>query len=153
MIRKTIFPFSKMNLKQEQAKEYLNEAKLTLASAEAIFDKAETESLNLWSKVFKNAYDAVEDALSAAIAYKGEIIPKEHPGKVSVFIRLWKPPQKTIELLFKWLGKRSSAQYVDIKDGKINVPSKLFGRDDALIIISDAKEIIILVEKLIFLGR
>lgn len=138
-----------MDIKQEQAKEYLNEAKLTLASAEAIFDKAEHEGLNLWSKVVKNAYDAIEDALAAAIACQGEIIPKEHPGKISAFIRLWKPSRKLIDVLFKWLGKRSSTQYVDIKEGKVNVPSRLFTKEDALSIMDDAKGIIQEIDKLI----
>lgn len=142
-----------MELKQEQAKEYLNEAKLTLVSAEAIFDKAEHEKLNLWSKVVKNAYDAMEDALAAAIAHKGEIIPKEHPGKISSFIRLWKPSRLVIDVLFNWLGRRSSTQYVDIKEGKINVPSMLFTKDDALNIMDDAKRIITEIEKLVNSGK
>lgn len=138
-----------MDLKKEQAKEYLKEAELTLISAEAIFEKAEEENLNLWSKVVKTAYDAIEDTLAAAIAFKDGIIPKEHPAKVSLFISLWKPSQPLISLLFKWLGKRGPAQYVDIEKEKIMVPYKLFTKADALEILEDAKEVLSEIKELV----
>jgi hypothetical protein len=58
-----------MSLQKEQARAYLKEALLTLESAKAIF-KNSSDKKPLWSQVVKNCYDAMEQAISAAIRLK-----------------------------------------------------------------------------------
>lgn len=75
---------------------------------------AREEEKTLWANVVKCCYDAVEQAVSAALAKKGEIIPREHPEKIKKLINVY-TIEKTIEnKLFYWLRKRSSSQYVDM---------------------------------------
>ena len=73
-----------MSLKIEQSKKYMEEAELTLESAEAIFEKAKEEDKDLWANVVKSCYDAIEQAISSAISAKEEIIPIRHPDKIIV---------------------------------------------------------------------
>lgn len=135
-----------MNLENEQAKIYLKEAKNTLKAAILIMKSG----TSLWANVVKNAYDAIEQAISAAIAKKGEIIPKEHPAKVTKFIELYNLYHKDIaKELQRWSRLRSRAQYVDVQHGKIFIPSKFFKKNDAERILKQAENIIDYVEKLI----
>lgn len=131
-----------MSLKKEQSKKYIEEAELTMASAQAIFERAKEEDKDLWANVVKSCYDAIEQALSSAIAAKEEKIPIQHPEKINKFIELFKIPKRLEEMLSFWLGKRSSAQYVDIKYGKISVPHELFNEEDAEKALKEAEEII-----------
>ena len=130
------------DLKEKQAKSYLEEAELSLETAQIIFDKAKEEDKDLWANVVKTCYDAIEQAVSAAIIKKDEIIPKEHPAKVKKFINLFKVDKGLQEKIYFWLRKRSNSQYVDIKNDKILVPHELFTEDDAQQALDDSKEII-----------
>ena len=60
------------DLKDRQAESYLKEAELSLETAQIIFDKAKEEDKDLWANVIKNCYDAIEQAVSAAIAKKND---------------------------------------------------------------------------------
>ena len=77
-----------MSLINEQSKRYLEEADLTLYAAKTIFEKAKEEEKNLWFNVVRSTYDAIEQAISAAIVRKSELIPKQHPLKIKKFIIL-----------------------------------------------------------------
>ena len=129
------------DIKREQSIAYLEEARLTLESAGAIFIKSSNEK-TLWAQVVKNCYDAMEQAISAAIAFKGEVIPKDHPAKITKFIELYGRKDEIVQLLLNWLGKRARAQYIDIIKGEISVPHKLFTKKDAELALIDAKKII-----------
>ena len=118
-----------MNLRQKQAREYLDEAELTLVSARAIFDKAKESGLELWSHVVKSFYDAMEQAISSALASNDKTIPKDHSAKVTSFINTSKPPKNIREILLHWLGKRGTAQYIDIKGDEVVVPHEMFDED------------------------
>lgn len=137
------------DLKEKQAKSYLEEAELSLETAQIIFDKAKEDDKDLWANIVKTCYDAIEQAISAAIIKKDEIIPKEHPAKVKKFLNLFKVDKGLQEKIYFWLGKRSNSQYVDIKDDKIFVPHELFTEDDAQQALDDSKEIISEVKELI----
>lgn len=130
------------DLKEKQAKSYLEEAELSLETAQIIFDKAKEEDRDLWANVVKTCYDAIEQAISAAIIKKDEVIPKDHPAKVKKFINLFKIDRGLQERIYFWLRKRSNSQYVDIKNDKIFVPHELFTEDDAQQALDDSKEII-----------
>lgn len=134
---------------EEQAAAYLAEARYTLDSAEAIFAAAASDRTNLWAQVVKNAYDAIEQAISAAIASRGERVPRDHPAKVTTFLDLFEPEPTLEERLLEWLRRRSDSQYVDIRGDEINVPHEQFGRDDADRILEDAASVIQLVERLL----
>lgn len=71
-----------MSDKEKQARAYLDEARTTLDGARIIFE-ARNEG---YAQVVKNGYDALEQALSAGIAYEGEDIPQYHNGKVTKFL-------------------------------------------------------------------
>ena len=141
-----------MSLKIEQSKKYMEEAELTLESAEAIFEKAKEEDKDLWANVVKSCYDAIEQAISSAISAKEEVIPIRHPDKIDKFSKLFEISKDLDEKISFWLGKRSSAQYVDIKDDKLSVPHELFSEEDAKKALDESKEIIeeikILIEKM-----
>ncbi len=137
------------NLKDKQAESYLKEAEFSLETAQIIFDKAKEEDKDLWANVIKICYDAIEQAISAAIAKKNEIIPKEHPAKIKKFINLFEIDEELKEKLYYWLGKRSSSQYVDIKDNRLSIPHELFDEDDAKKALDDSKEVIGEIKKLI----
>lgn len=142
-----------MKLKKEQSKKYMEEAELSLYSAEAVFDKAKEEDKDLWANVVKSCYDAIEQAISSAIAAKEERIPIQHPEKIIRFNKIFKTSKDMQEKIFFWLGRRSSAQYVDIKHDKISVPHELFTEEDAKKAIDESKEIIEEIKKTIEEGQ
>lgn len=126
----------------EQADAYLEEARLTLSSARAIYRAATMEQEALWADVVKNGYDAIEQAVSAGIAARDERIPRAHPAKIQTFIDLYKPPDQLEDLLLYWLQRRSDSQYVDIRGDKITIPHRVFDADDAERILEDADTVI-----------
>lgn len=138
-----------MDLGKKQSEKYLEEAELTLLSAQAVFERAKEEDKELWANVVKSSYDAIEQAVSAAIADKGEVIPKEHPKKIEKFINLFYPNEELKRKICFWLGKRSRAQYIDIFDDELSVPHELFHEEDAQKSLEDSKEIINEIKKLI----
>lgn len=127
---------------EAQAEAYFEEAELTLASARAIYRAAEESGERLWAQVVKNGYDAIEQAVSAGIAAEDEAIPRNHPGKVNTFLDLYEPGDEMEELLLHWLGRRSSSQYVDLRDEEITVPHEQFSREDARQILSEAETVL-----------
>lgn len=134
---------------EKQAEAYLKEAELTLNSAKAIFQSSKCGS-DMWAQVVKNAYDAMEQAASGAISKKREKVPRDHPAKIKKFVDLIEPEEKLTEKLFEWLGKRSDAQYVDIKGSNVIIPHELFNRNDAQKIISDAENLIKYIKEQVF---
>ena len=120
----------------EQASAYLSEAETTLDSAQVLFDD-DPEAFA--SQVVKNAYDALEQALSAGIAARGEDIPRRHGAKIQ---RFFEPldAEEMERTAFDWHSRRSNAQYVDFRGSELTVPSKNFGRDDAEQILQDTEE-------------
>lgn len=130
------------DLKDKQAESYLKEAELSLETAQIIFDKAKEEDKDLWANVIKTCYDAIEQAVSAAIAKKNEVIPKEHPAKIKKFVNLFEADEELKEKLYFWLRKRSSSQYVDIKDDRLSIPHELFDESDAQKALDDSKEVL-----------
>lgn len=124
---------------EEQAEAYMEEARLTFQSARAILD---SEGDDLWAQVVKNAYDAIEQAISAAIAAADERIPRDHPAKVGTFIDLYDPDEDLEKALLYWLRRRSESQYVDIRGDEINIPHELFDRADAEEIMADAEAVL-----------
>lgn len=133
----------------EQAEAYLNEAKLTLESAQAIYNTAVETGNTLWAQVVKNGYDAIEQAVSAAIAVEGEDIPRRHPAKINTFLEVHNPPQRMADALLDWLRRRSEAQYVDIRGDQINIPHDMFDRHDAEQILEDAESVIEFAESIV----
>ena len=131
-----------MSLIEKQSKKYLEEAESTIYTAKIIFEKAKEEERDLWFNVVKTCYDAIEQAISAAIVRKNEIIPKQHPLKIKKFINLYSVEEKTKNKIYFWLGRRASAQYVDIKDGDVSVPQDLFEEEDAIKALEESEEII-----------
>lgn len=127
---------------EDQAEAYFEEAQLTLSSARAIFSVAEESGENLWAQVVKNGYDAIEQAISAAIAITGESIPRAHPAKVNTFIDVCEPPEELEETLLDWLRRRSDSQYVDIRGEEVNVPHEQFTRQDAERILEDVETVL-----------
>ena len=137
---------------EEQAEAYLNEAELTLESAQAIYNTASETGNKLWAQVVKNGYDAIEQAVSAAIAAEGEDIPRRHPAKINTFLEIHSPSQELADSLLNWLRRRSEAQYVDIRGDQVNIPHNLFDKDDAEQILEDAESVIELVESIVDKG-
>ncbi len=135
-----------MELKDKQAEKYLEEAELSLKAAESIFDLNDED---MHAHVVKNCYDSIEQAISSALAKKDLLIPKEHPAKITEFVNSYNPENKIKEILFYWLRKRSSSQYVDIKEGRVIVPHEIFGKEDAKKAIDDCGIIIEYIKKLI----
>ena len=111
----------------EQASAYLSEAETTLESARVL---AEDDPDAFASQIVKNAYDALEQALSAGIAARGEDIPRRHGAKIQ---RYFEPldAEELEETAFKWHSRRSNAQYVDFRGSELSMPSKNFDRDNA----------------------
>lgn len=134
---------------EEQALAYQKEARLTLESARSIFDTAASGNEQLWAQVVKNAYDAIEQAVSAAIAATGESVPRTHPAKVNTFLALCDPADDLESLLLYWLRRRSNSQYVDIRGDEINVPHQQFDRGDAERVLEDAENVLGHVEDLL----
>ena len=134
---------------EEQARAYLREAQLTLQSAHAIYESAlQTESA-LWATVVKNGYDAIEQAVSAAIASTHQSIPRNHPGKINKFLEVYNVPDEVEEILLAWLRRRSNSHYVDIRGNELNIPHQSFEKKDAQQILGDAEVIIALVQNII----
>lgn len=133
---------------EEQAEAYFEEARLTLESAHAIYETAD-EHEDMWAQVVKNAYDAIEQAISAAIAASDESIPRDHPAKVGKFVDLFEPEEDLENTLLYWLRRRSDSQYVDIRGDEVNIPHELFDRGDAEDIIEDAEIVLERVERVL----
>lgn len=131
---------------REQAAAYLEEAQLTLDSARAIFEAAETGQSDMWAQVVKNGYDAIEQAISAGIAGSGTRIPRQHPEKVAEFLDSYDPGDELHDSILHWLRRRSESQYVDIRGERINIPHEQFDRRDAERILADAESTITFVE-------
>lgn len=128
--------------KENQAEAYIEEARLTLESARAIFRTAEANDEALWAQVVKNGYDAIEQAVSAAIASRNEPIPRRHPEKINAFIDLLQPEEALETELLEWLDRRSSSQYVDVRGDELNVPHEQFGRQDAETVLEVAERVL-----------
>lgn len=131
-----------MDLKKEQSKKYFEEAKISLVAAKTLFENAKENDLDLWAHIVKNCYDAIESGICSYLAFKDKVIPIKHPEKVNLFLNNIKIPKKLEKKIYFWLGKRSSAQYVDIKDDKLSVPHELFEERDAEKAIEDSEEVL-----------
>ena len=131
-----------MDLTEKQAEKYIEEAELSLNAAQIIFNQAKEQDKDMWANVIKGCYDAIEQAISAGIAKKNEVIPKEHPLKIKKFINLYIIDDELKNKIVFWLGKRASAQYVDIRDNKLSVPHELFNEEDGKKALDESKEII-----------
>lgn len=124
--------------RSEQAAAYLREAETTLESARVLYERAPGEFA---SQIVKNAYDALEQGVSAGIAARGDDIPRRDGAKIQRFFE----PLEAEELeqaAFHWHGRRSDAQYVDYKGSELSVPSGSFDREDAERILDDAERIV-----------
>ena len=126
-----------MSRKEEQARAYLDEAKVTLDGAQ-ILSESRDEG---FAQVVKNAYDALEQALSAGIAHRERDVPQYHHGKVERFFALYDHDRLERKSL-KWLSERETAQHVDFKGGDLSIPEESFDESDAEEILEDAKETI-----------
>jgi len=133
-------------MRDKQARAYLKESKLSIESAKASLERAEEKDKDLWHSVVKSSYDAMEQAVSAMLADRGLEIPKSHPGKVEKFVNKF-GESKITEKLYKWLGKRSKSQYVDIQRGQIVVPHEIFDKIDAEESLEDAKFVVESIEE------
>jgi len=138
-----------MDINEKRAEGYLEEAELSLDSAKAIFDEAQRTEKKLWAHVVKASYDSMEQAISAALAIKDVMIPKDHPEKVSEFITNYNIQGKAADILLSWLRKRGKSQYVDVRGGKVSIPHEVFTEIDAEAIIIDCEFIIKYVKELI----
>jgi len=124
--------------RNEQATAYLSEAETTLESARVL---SERDPAAFASQIVKNAYDALEQAVSARIAARGADIPRRHGAKIQRFFA----PLDADELesaAFEWHARRSDAQYVDYRGTDLSVPSENFDADDAESILEDADDIV-----------
>ncbi len=122
----------------EQASAYLSEAETTFQSAQVLF---ENDPDAFASQIVKNAYDALEQALSAGIAARSEDIPRRHGAKIQRYFE----PLDANELertAFEWHSRRSNAQYVDFRGSELSVPSMNFDRGDAKQILADTKTLL-----------
>ena len=123
-----------MSDKRTQAAAYLDEATTTLDGVKILFEHRSGG----YAQVVKNAYDALEQALSAGIAHKGEDIPQYHNGKVTRFFGLYEHDSLEQKSL-KWLSKRETARYVDFEAGSLSIPEENFDESDAEEILEDAE--------------
>lgn len=128
--------------RSRQARAYLEQAETTLSSATVLFD---TDPNEFDAQIVKTGYDAIEQALSAWIAAKGEDIPRRHPGKVQRFVQLHDADQIE-ELAYYWLSRRSRAQYIDFEGEELSTPTDAFEAEDAKQVISDAERVLYEVE-------
>lgn len=135
----------------ERAKAYLKKAELTLESAQAIFERAKRTSKQLWSKVVKEAYDAMENCIMAALALRQRRIPRYHPAKIASFISEYGlEGSETAKNLTKWLARRARAHYVDFnRTGRLRAPYEEFNEKDPLEALEDCKKVIESVKKLL----
>lgn len=124
--------------KGRQADAYLEQATTTLRAAEVLFEDDPDE---FDAQIVKNAYDALEQALSAGIAADDLDVPRRHPGKIQKFFEIHDNDELE-EIAFHWLSRRDSAQYVDFEGGELAKPSDAFDVTDAEQIIEDATRII-----------
>lgn len=124
---------------------------MTLDSAEAIFDRAKRTGKQLWSKVVKETYDAMENCTMAALAFKHIRIPRYHPAKITNFIsRFELEGSETAKILTKWLARRVRAHYVDFnRTGRLRTPYEEFDETDASEALKDCRKVINFVRKLI----
>lgn len=132
--------------RSEQASAYLDESETTLNSAKVLLDE-DPEAFA--SQVVKNAYDALEQALSAGIAARGDDIPRQHGAKIQRYFGPLDSPEaeELEEVAFRWHSRRSDAQSVDFRGEELSVPSKNFDRDDARAIVEDAERILAFVRE------
>lgn len=137
-----------MKINKKQSQGYLEESKLSLEAAKTLFEDSEKNNRNLWAQIVKISYDSIEQAISSALAFKEQVIPKDHPAKISKFLNTYKINERIQRILFFWLKKRSSSQYVDIKDNKVMIPNEIFDKKDAEKIIRDCKEVISFIEEI-----
>lgn len=135
-----------MSIKREQARAYLEEAELSIESAKAALQRGRETGKDMWHSVVKSSYDSMEQSVSALLAKRGFEIPRSHPGKIEKFVNEFGESEVT-ERIYKWLGKRSKSQYVDIRKGSVVVPHKIFDEaaavealEDAEFVFSKAKE-------------
>lgn len=131
-----------MSNKEEQARAYPDEAKVTLDGARILFESRDEG----FAQVVKNAYDAMEQALSAGIAHRGKDVPQYHHGKVERFFALY-THNRLEEKSLKWLSERETAQYVDFKGNSLSVPEENFDESDAAEILQDAADAVEFVSK------
>lgn len=132
--------------RSEQASAYLNEAETTLRSAKVLLDD---DPSAFASQIVKNAYDALEQALSAGIAARDENIPRDHGAKIQQFFEPLSGDE--IEALreraFDWHARRSDAQYVDFRKSELSVPSENFDSSDAEAIVADTERVLAFVRE------
>lgn len=124
--------------RSDQAAAYLREATLTLESTRAVFHVADEQGSELWAQVVKNGYDAIEQAVSAAIAESDRAVPRRHPAKINAYVDEYDVSEGLEETLLYWLRRRSDSQYVDIRGDEVNVPHESFERADAERVVEDA---------------
>ena len=134
-----------MTLRERQAKEYLAEAERTLLAAEVLY----RAHFGLWVQVVTSSYDAMEQAVSAAIAAKEQDIPREHAEKIKEFVRLCGPPPALLNVLTSWVSRRSASRYVDVRGESLVVPRTLFSERDAQRALGDAHAILAYVKGLL----
>lgn len=132
-----------MTKRDRQAEAYLSEARRTLDGARILFEVREEEG---FAQVVKNAYDALEQALSAGIAHRGADIPRTHAGKVSRFFALYEDDSLEATAL-RWLSRRETARYVDFEGSELSVPEQRLGKSDAEAILVDAGRVLEYVER------
>lgn len=127
--------------RSEQASAYLDEAETTLRSAKVLLDD---DPSAFASQVVKNAYDALEQALSAGIAAREEEIPRRHGAKIQRFFEpLSGDGIDTLQQrALGWHARRSDAQYVDFRGSDLSVPSENFDASDAEEIVADAERVL-----------
>lgn len=129
--------------RSRQANAYLDQAERTLETARILFDRNPERYA---SRIVKNGYDSLEQALSAGIAAAGAEVPRRHPGKVQRFFEVYDQPELE-RLAFEWLSRRSEAQYVDFEGGQLSIPAEKFDEDDAEGIVKDAGRVIAFVRE------
>ncbi len=127
--------------REEQAVAYIVEAERTLMSARSIAGSASAADL-LWAQAVKNGYDAIEQAVSAAVAARGDRIPRRHPATINAFLTEYDPPAKLEDRLLEWLHRRSDALSVDICGEDVTVRHERFDQTDAEEILADAEAVI-----------
>lgn len=121
----------------ERARAYLDEA-TTLRSAQVLFEDDPDEFA---PQIVKNAYDALEQAISAGFAARGEDVPIRHGAKIQRYFEPYDADELE-RIAFGWHARRSDAQYVDFKGTEISVPSRVFDREDAERILVDSETIL-----------
>lgn len=130
---------------RRQAAAYLEQAETTLDSARVLFER---DAEQFAPQIVKNAYDALEGALSAGIAATGLEIPRRHPGKLQVFFGEY-DADRLERLASHWLSRRDRAQYVDFEGDSLTIPADHFDAADAEEILDDASEVVEYVRELV----